>query len=108
MHSTTPTAAERWQAPQGGALEHWAYRYVMSSDLEHKLAPGEPSALRAPGAAIRLAQPGRPPALRVSWAKFKAPKSAHALRAPVRRAQLLHTFWHHELQAAELLCWALL
>jgi uncharacterized ferritin-like protein (DUF455 family) len=24
------------------------------------------------------------------------------------RAKLIHTFWHHELQAAELMCWALL
>ena len=27
---------------------------------------------------------------------------------PRARAKVLHTFWHHELQAAELMCWALL
>ncbi len=31
-----------------------------------------------------------------------------ALRDVQKRAQLAHTFWHHELQAAELMCWALL
>jgi uncharacterized ferritin-like protein (DUF455 family) len=108
MERPTHTPAQRWQAPPLGSLEHWAYRYVLSTDLGEKLAPEHPPATRAPCAAIRLAQPGRPAALRVSWAKYKAPKSAHALRAPERRAQLLHTFWHHELQAAELLCWALL
>jgi uncharacterized ferritin-like protein (DUF455 family) len=108
MQSTTQTPEIHWQAPPAGSLEAWAYRYVSSTDLAQKLAPEKAPALRAPCAAIRLEKPGRPPALRVSWAKFKAPKSAHALRAPERRAQLLHTFWHHELQAAELLCWALL
>ncbi len=40
----------------------------------------------------------------------RAPKSPgpEALRAPERRASLLHTFLHHELQAAELMCWAIL
>jgi uncharacterized ferritin-like protein (DUF455 family) len=108
MQSSTQTPERRWQAPPAGSLEDWAYRYVIGTDLEQKLAPEKPPVLRASCAAIRLEQPGRPPGLRVSWAKFKAPKSAHALRAPERRAQLLHTFWHHELQAAELLCWALL
>jgi uncharacterized ferritin-like protein (DUF455 family) len=30
------------------------------------------------------------------------------LHEPAARARLLHTFWFHELQAAELMCWALL
>jgi uncharacterized ferritin-like protein (DUF455 family) len=30
-----------------------------------------------------------------------------ALRSEATRARLVHTFWHHELQAAELFCWAL-
>lgn len=57
--------------------------------------------------ALRLAQPGRPPELRVAAHKIKAPRGG-ALRDPKKRAALLHTFWHHELQAAELMCWAVL
>jgi uncharacterized ferritin-like protein (DUF455 family) len=39
--------------------------------------------------------------------KTKTP-GQEALRAPLRRARVLHTFLHHELQAAELMCWAIL
>jgi uncharacterized ferritin-like protein (DUF455 family) len=40
----------------------------------------------------------------------RAPKAPgpDAIRDPARRAALLHTFLHHELQAAELMCWAIL
>lgn len=31
-----------------------------------------------------------------------------ALQNPRSRAELIHKFWHHELQAAELMCWAIL
>src|SRR5262249_51942196 len=31
-----------------------------------------------------------------------------AMKSPPRRAELIHTFLHHELQAAELFCWAIL
>jgi uncharacterized ferritin-like protein (DUF455 family) len=58
--------------------------------------------------ALRLEAPGRPPELTLTWDKYKAPKSAAALADARKRAHLLHTFWHHELQAAELMCWAVL
>jgi len=95
-------------APLPAQLQHWAHAYVTSASLAHKLAPpgwsdAEPShTLDVPST------PGRPPELRVTWAKYKAPKSAHALRDVTKRAHLLHTFFHHELQAAELMCWAVL
>ncbi len=57
--------------------------------------------------ARRVAAPGRPAELTVVMKSKKSP-SLDALRHPERRAQLLHTFLHHELQAAELMCWALL
>jgi len=99
--------AERWRAD---TLQRWAYDYVSSDVLALKVAPGPtPSAmLDEPGTpALRIAQPGRPPELRVSPQKIKAPRGG-ALRDPRKRAALLHTFWHHELQAAELMCWAVL
>jgi uncharacterized ferritin-like protein (DUF455 family) len=91
-------------------LQRWAHDYVSSDVLAYKLAPDPtPSALLTDVAqpALRLAQPGRPPELRVSLQKIKAPRGG-ALRDPKKRAALLHTFWHHELQAAELMCWAVL
>jgi uncharacterized ferritin-like protein (DUF455 family) len=36
------------------------------------------------------------------------PINATSLLEPKNRAKLLHKFWHHELQAAELMCWAIL
>ncbi len=91
-------------------LEAWARAYVESTSLAYKL---EPPALpadfaEATQAALRIARPGRPEELRVVWDKYKAPKSAHALKSAEKRAHLLHTFLHHELQAAELMCWAVL
>jgi uncharacterized ferritin-like protein (DUF455 family) len=82
--------------------------YVSSTSLDHKRAPPPPPRTFAEAApALRLARPGRPPELRVT---ARAPKSPgpEAIRCPERRAALIHTFLHHELQAAELMCWAIL
>jgi hypothetical protein len=49
----------------------------------------------------------RPASLSAARAKAKTP-GPEALRAPERRARIAHTFLHHELQAAELMCWAIL
>jgi uncharacterized ferritin-like protein (DUF455 family) len=89
-------------------LQRWAYDYITTTELAHKVAPGPVPALVLDNhAPIRLPHPGRPPELRVSDAKIKSPRGG-ALRDPKKRATLLHTFWHHELQAAELMCWAVL
>ncbi|MDB4972843.1 MAG: uncharacterized protein JWN48_1184 [Myxococcaceae bacterium] len=104
--------AAREPAPE--TLARWAHDYIASPALSYKLRPpslpvgahDEPDA--DPLAPLRVAAPGRPPELRVSWDKYKAPRSAEALRCPKKRAHLLHTFLHHELQAAELMCWAVL
>lgn len=91
-----------------GTIERWAYDYVASESLAYKLAPPAPPRLFAAGAAPRrLAKPGRPPELRVTPRAPKAP-GPEAIRAPQKRAALVHTFFHHELQAAELMCWAVL
>ena len=96
-------------APLGSA-ERWAQDYVSTRCLAHKLSPPPvPDAWsEAPLPSLRSIRPGRPDELTVSWHKYKAPKSVAALRAPEKRAGLLHTFFHHELQAAELMCWAVL
>ncbi|MGK4007194.1 DUF455 family protein [Sorangium sp. So ce1036] len=98
-------------APPPGTVERWAWDYVLSTDLAHKLAPPPvPSvweADAAPPPPRRLERPGRPAALRVSERASKSP-GPEALRNPARRAQLFHAFLHHELQAAELMAWAVL
>jgi uncharacterized ferritin-like protein (DUF455 family) len=112
MQNREETAANHGvPAPRDGTFERWAFDYVTTCDLSKKLSPPPaPRALeweRAP-IAMRVARPGRPasPAI-VERAKKKTP-SGEALRDPRRRAEILHTFFHHELQAAELMCWALL
>ncbi|MDB4991647.1 MAG: hypothetical protein JWN04_6825 [Myxococcaceae bacterium] len=105
------TLTNETSEPPSDALSRWAYGYVSSTSLAHKLAPPPlPSAIdeAAKREPLRVAAPGRPHELNVTWDKYKAPRSAEALRDPKKRAHLLHTFWHHELQAAELMCWAAL
>lgn len=91
-------------APPPGTVERWAFDYVASDDLAHKLAPPAPPDVWEPDPpARRLEAPGRPVELEVvSRAPRARPGSARG------RARLIHTFLHHELQAAELMAWALL
>jgi uncharacterized ferritin-like protein (DUF455 family) len=111
MSSTPGEGAEleARRAPPPGTVERWAWDYVLSVDLEHKLRPPEvPSTWEAaPAPARRIARPGRPAGLSLSEHAPKSP-GPEALRKPARRAQLVHAFLHHELQAAELMAWALL
>jgi uncharacterized ferritin-like protein (DUF455 family) len=100
-------------APRAGTIEAWALELVLSSDLESKLAPRDPpvpqldSSWCDAGFERRLSAPGRPATLRLV-ARGERTKGAEALRRPEERARLLHTFAHHELQAAELFAWAIL
>ena len=91
-----------------GTIERWAFDYTATTTLAHKLAPPEPPPTFAPSAApLRVGRPGRPPELTVVQRAPKAP-GPEAIRALPKRAALVHTFFHHELQAAELMCWAVL
>ncbi len=89
-------------------VESWARRYILSTDLELKLHPPEPPwQFRARPQPERLARPGRPAELRPAKRAERKPKP-DALNDPRYRARALHAFFHHELQAAELMCWAIL
>ncbi|HYQ26364.1 MAG TPA: DUF455 family protein [Polyangiaceae bacterium] len=89
-------------------VEAWAEHYVLSADLGVKLAPPAlPARFREAAIPLLLTQPGRPPEFRAARRGERTPK-LEALKEPYYRARALHAFFHHELQAAELMCWALL
>ena len=89
-------------------VEAWAEHYVRSAALAFNLAPTAPPAqFREAASPLRLTEPGRPPEFRAARRGERTPKLL-ALKEPHYRARALHAFFHHELQAAELMCWALL
>ncbi|MDF2696797.1 MAG: hypothetical protein K0S65_5180 [Labilithrix sp.] len=91
--------------PETGTRERWAWDYVLATSLAVKLAPEPPPPVWESGAPVRrLDTPGRPPELRITERADKT----RGLGAPSGRARALHTFLHHELQAAELMAWAIL
>lgn len=84
----------------------WALAVIEAPSLEGKLNPGAcPVALD--GSAAAPGSPSRPAPLRVVARAPKTPRPG-AMQRPEARARLLHTFAHHELQAAEIFCWAFL
>lgn len=109
-------------APPLGTIERWCFDFVTTDELARKLAPCETpdttrdesfEAARGDGGVIvapparRLTAPGRPASLRVVARSPSAPRP-EALVDVAARGRLLHTFLHHELQAAELFAWAVL
>jgi uncharacterized ferritin-like protein (DUF455 family) len=97
--------ASLMREPGVDTVERWAWDYVHADSLEHKLAPPPPPRAWEDAAPVRrLTTPGRPPELRVVDKSIKT----RGLKAPSGRARALHTFFHHELQAAELTAWAVL
>ena len=93
------------RAPEEGTVERWAWDYVRSDRLADKVAPSPPPHRWEEAPSLcRLEAPGRPPELRVH---ARADKT-RGLAAASGRARALHTFFHHELQAAELMAWAIL
>jgi uncharacterized ferritin-like protein (DUF455 family) len=92
-------------APADGTVERWAWDYVLGTSLDAKLSPPEvPLRWEDAPPARRLDAPGRPKELRVAQRAEKA----RSLGTTRGRAQALHRFFHHELQAAELMAWAVL
>jgi uncharacterized ferritin-like protein (DUF455 family) len=101
-------ASSPLSAPRVGTLDRWAWDYLATDELAGKFELGQPPRQLDDGAISRReVRPARPMALLAAGAKSKTP-GPDALRAPARKARLVHTFLHHELQAAELMCWAIL
>jgi uncharacterized ferritin-like protein (DUF455 family) len=91
--------------PPEDTVERWAWDYVHAETLAHKLEPPAlPRTWEETPPVRRLERPGRPPELRV---QERADKT-RGLGSPAGRARAVHTFFHHELQAAELMAWAVL
>lgn len=91
-----------------GSAEAWALELIQGTDLEAQLAAPRPPRLFESEAPVRrLTAPGRSPSLEVVARAPKSPKPG-ALVRPEARARALHTFLHHEIQAAELFAWAFL
>lgn len=91
------------------SVESWLSAYVAATDWGHKYAPPPCPRVWAPPSAAPVAAPdapGRPPEL---WTRprTKTPRRA-SLHIPRKRAHLFHILMHHELQAAELMAWAIL
>src|SRR5262249_40883003 len=83
--------------PPVGTLEAWALSFLAAETLEAKFAlPEPPRRLEPRGPPQPDARPSRPSPLVVSASGRKTP-GHEALRAPGRRAELMHAFLHHEL-----------
>lgn len=81
---------------------------MATDDLSSKLQPRPlPETIADVVTPFQVPSVGRSAELTVAAKGPKTPKLS-ALRSPLKRARLLHTFLHHEQQAAELMCWALL
>jgi uncharacterized ferritin-like protein (DUF455 family) len=93
--------------PAPRTAQEFARRYLHTTDLLEKCSPGAIPDVWEDGVKPEDLRPLRPPELRVTEGKPRTFKRG-ALARPEMRAALHHKFWHHELQAAELFCWALL
>ena len=98
--------------PECGTTERWAWDYIVSSDVAVKLDPSTPqlgsnAVWESDPPQRRLTSPGRPPTWRVVSRHARTP-SAASLGDKKNRAKLALTFAHHEVQAAELMAWAIL
>ena len=87
----------------------YALAIVTSDTLAGKLAP-PPDGLELADAEppLRLAAPGRPPALAIVPGRAAKVPPLAGMRDPAQRARILHALANHELQAIELFAWALL
>jgi uncharacterized ferritin-like protein (DUF455 family) len=103
-----PDTTSEARPPPDATLERWAFDYLRAP-LSNKRALGAaPEALEAEPIARRGLRPTRGEPLSVVDRAEKLATHPEALASPKKRAAVLHAFAHHELQAAELFCWAIL
>ncbi|MFO0616050.1 MAG: DUF455 family protein [Polyangiaceae bacterium] len=90
------------------SVEQWARDYIAADSIDAKLRPPPvPSAFEANPRPVRIEGPGRGRDFRIATKGVRS-TGKNALRSQERRADLVHAFFHHELQAAELFAWAVL
>lgn len=103
VDASSSAAPSRPRATRNG----WARDYLKSATLADKLDPVPPPEEWDTSYPCEDLRPGRPKELTPTLARPKSIKLG-ALSRLSARAALHHKFWHHELQAAELMCWAIL
>lgn len=89
------------------SIERWALAYITASDWPTKLSPRPAPVTFGDEAIAPPARPGRGPDFVIASRGEKSTGKS-ALLSQERRARLVHSFLHHELQAAELMGWAIL
>jgi uncharacterized ferritin-like protein (DUF455 family) len=96
------------EAPPPDTVERWAWDFVVADSWGAKLAPPPaPDRWEEGPMPRRLLSPGRGSGFDLSpHGERSTGKSP--LRSRERRSRLIHAFLHHELQAAELMAWAIL
>lgn len=107
LHRASAAPANDANAIRHADVEAWAYDYITTTDLAYKrFPPPVPSQWCSAQARAAVPDaPGRPPQLSVV---AKVARSGYGTKSEEARARTLHTFLHHELQAAELMAWAIL
>lgn len=92
---------------QPATVETWIEDWMTGDDLSLRLHPNAPPTGWATDPESRDLRPTRPSGLEVV---DRTPRSLRPslLKSALGRSRVLHTFCHHELQAAELFGWAIL
>ncbi len=111
MHAMHPEPRASSPLPPAGSVERWCWDFIVGTELQEKLRPQDPPDTslaanwedRAPERRLNAA--GRPAELEVI---ARSPRTPGGLHQPANRLRMMHTFAHHELQAAELFAWAVL
>lgn len=104
-----PPGCSRNSADQVTAktVQKWAREFLQAPTLPEKCRPFAPPLVWEEAAEVQQVRPLRPQGLEVTLDQPE-PFTLTALKQEEARLRLMHKFWHHELQAAELMAWAIL